>query len=306
MSTRRAFLGATGGLLLLSGCGTTGTDSPGAGGSAGSKMLNISAIPDQDQDKLQRLYGPLATRFAQATGLTVTYKPVTDYTAVVRAFEIGDIALSWMGGLTGVQARARVPGSQAIAQRNIDASFHSLFIANTRTGLSAFSGVADLKKLAGHTLTFGSETSTSGRLMPEYYLLKSGLQLSQLRSQPGFSGSHDATIAAVAGGSFDVGVVNEQVWTATKKAGKVDLSKVTVVWRTPSFHDYHWLARPDLDQVYGSGTLAKVKNLLFGLTADNADDAKILDLFGATKFVPTENSAYDQIEVVAKQLGLLT
>lgn len=299
ITTRRSFLLATGGLLALSAC-SSGPDAAKA-----TPRLGISAIPDQDPELLNRLYPALADRIAAATDLKVDYKAVTDYTAVVRAFEVGDIHLAWMGGLTGVQARARVPGATAIAQRDIDADFHSLFIATKASGLKPFDDASGLTSLAGHTLTFGSDTSTSGRLMPQYFMEQGGFDQADLKGSPGFSGSHDATIEAVASGSFDVGAVNEQVWNATKEAGEVDLSNVVVLWRSPGFADYHWLARPDLDKVFGDGTTAKVTDLLFSLDPADADDAKILELFGAQSFIATENSNYDQIEAVAKEQGLL-
>jgi phosphonate transport system substrate-binding protein len=297
---RRGFLLGSAGVLLLNACGG---DASGSGGAAG--RLGISAIPDQDPELLARLYPALAERFADATGLKVAYRPVTDYTAVVRAFEIGDIQLAWMGGLTGVQARERVPGSTAIAQRDIDADFHSLVIAHSSAGLEPFEGLEGLTSLRGHSLTFGSETSTSGRLMPQYFFQQAGLDLSDLEGTPGFSGSHDATIEAVASGSFEVGAVNEQVWTATKEAGEVDLDDVVVLWRTPGYADYHWLARPDLDEIFGGGTRQAVTELLLGLDVADPDDAKILDLFGAQAFVPTDDASYDPIEAVARDQGLL-
>lgn len=306
---RRHLLLGSVGVLALTACGTGSTPSSGASSGSGAAApggtLVISAIPDQDPEKLGRLYPALATLLAKATGLEVTYLPVTDYPAVVRGFEVGDIALSWMGGLTGVQARSRVEGARAIAQRDIDASFHSLFIASTGSGLTPFTEASGLKSLAGHTFTFGSETSTSGRLMPQYFMQQGGLDLGALKGKPAFSGSHDATIEAVVSGSFEVGAVNEQVWNKTKDAGKVDLSKVVVLWRTPGFADYHWLARPDLDAKLGAGTTQKITDALLALDVTKPDDAAVLDLFGAKKFIPTQNSNYDQIETVAKELGLL-
>ena len=307
--SRRSLILGSGSLLLLAACSS---ESPGAAssttagsGAGGGGPLVISAIPDQDPAKLNRLYPLLATRLSSVTGLQVKYQPITDYAAVVRAFEAGDIGMSWMGGLTGVQARARVSGATAIAQRDIDAAFHSLFIANSSSGLQAFTEGSGLKSLEGHSLTFGSETSTSGRLMPQYFMQQGGVDLTRLKGKPGFSGSHDATIEAVASGSFETGAVNEQVWTSTQKAGKVDISKVVVLWRTPGFADYHWLARPDLDQNYGAGTTAKITDALLGLKASVPKDKAILDLFGATSFITTKNSNYDQFETVAKSLGLL-
>ncbi|WP_156726098.1 putative selenate ABC transporter substrate-binding protein [Streptomyces apocyni] len=298
---RRGLLLGAGATLLLSACGS----GSGSGAGADARPLGIAAIPDQDPELLGRLYPAVAKRFADATGLDVVYRPVTDYTAVVRAFEIGDVHLAWMGGLTGVQARERRPGSTALAQRDIDADFRSLFIAHSSAGLRPFTTMDGLRGLAGHTLTFGSETSTSGRLMPEYFMRQAGLKTSALRGTAGFSGSHDATIELVASGSFETGAVNEQVWKSTVAAGDVDESKVAVLWRTPGYADYHWLARPDLDKTFGDGTSEKVLDLLLGLDHRDAEDAELLKLFGAKSFVRTRNSAYDQIEDVARDLGLL-
>ncbi|MGD9620745.1 MAG: putative selenate ABC transporter substrate-binding protein [Mycolicibacterium sp.] len=298
--TRRTFLAGSAGLLVLSACGTDND--------SGAAALNISAIPDQDPEKLNRLYDAVADRFAAATGLQVRYRPVVDYRAVVRAFEVGDVQVAWMGGLTGVQARSRVPGANAIAQRDIDADFHSVFIATRNSGLRPFDDASGLRQLAGHTFTFGSETSTSGRLMPQYFMEQGGLALAQLRGKPGFSGSHDATVEAVASQSFDAGVLNEQVWDARKaavKAGEPNLDDVIVLWRTPGYADYHWLVRPDVDSVAGQGTTRAITDLLLGLDMSDPQDAEILELFGAEKFIPTTNSNYDQIEAVAREQGLL-
>ncbi len=310
---RRTFLLASSGVVLLAACGNAestesnaeGSDSAAAQGGEPAGPLSISAIPDQDPELLNRLYPAVATRFSEAVGVDVEYQPVTDYVAVVRAFEVGDVYLAWMGGLTGVQARSRVEGATAIAQRDIDADFHSLFIANKSAGLEPFEEAEGLQTLAGHTLTFGSETSTSGRLMPQFFMQEGGLDQADLKGEPGFSGSHDATIEAVASGSFEVGAVNEQVWAATEEAGEVDLSNVVVLWRTPGYADYHWLARPDLDEKFGEGTTQQITDLLLGLDASNEEDAQILELFGADNFIATENSNYDQIEAVAKEQGLL-
>ncbi len=300
---RRTLLLSSAGLLFLTACG--GNDAAPKTSAPTASPLGISAIPDQDPELLNRLYPTVANRFAEATGLKVNYRPLTDYTAVVRAFEIGDIHLAWMGGLTGVQARRLVDGAVAIAQRDIDAEFHSLFIANKSAGLKPFADASGLTGLEGHTLTFGSETSTSGRLMPQFFMAEGGFDQADLKGEPGFSGSHDATIEAVASGSFEIGAVNQQVWLATQEAGEVDLGDVVVLWRTPGYADYHWLARPDLDEKFGAGTVEKVKDLLFSLDAAKPDDAAILELFGASSFIATDNANYDQIERVADEQGLL-
>lgn len=284
------------GLLLLVACsqGEVATETP---------PLVISAIPDQDPEKLQRLYGPLAEYLSKEIGVPVVYQPVTDYTASVTAFKVGDLDMVWYGGLTGVQARLQVSGAEAILQRDIDENFHSVFIANSASGVAPFTDASGLLALRGHTFTFGSESSTSGRLMPQYFLQQAGVTLDDFTGEPGFSGSHDKTIDLVEAGAYEVGVLNEQVWEQRVQAGEVDTSKVQLLWRTPAYYDYHWVIHPDVAQTYGPEIVEKIKTAFLKLDPSVPADKEILDLFGATKFIPTENSNYDSIEAVGRAIG---
>lgn len=263
----------------------------------------ISAIPDQDPEQLQRRYGLLTEYLETALDIPVEYKPVIDYAASVTAFRVGDVDMVWFGGLTGVQARLQVEGAQAIAQREFDAEFHSVFIANRGAGIEPITGIQDLSSLKGHTFTFGSESSTSGRLMPQAFLSQAGVSLDDFEGEVGFSGSHDATIDLVEAGSYEVGALNEQVWTSRVEAGEVDLERVLLLWQTPAFADYHWVISPDVEDRYGEGFIAKVQQAFLTLDQADPEHAEILDLFGARAFISTENANYDQIETVARELG---
>jgi len=233
----------------------------------------------------------------------VTYKPVTDYTAAVTAFKVGDLQMVWFGGLTGVQARLQVPGAAAIAQREIDAKFHSIFIANKNSGLAPITDQKGLTVLKGKTFTFGSESSTSGRLMPQYFLQQANVKLEDFKGEVGFSKNHDATLKLVQSGTYDAGVMNEKVWLSRLKEGKVDTSKVEAIWRTPSYYDYHWVINPAVKQQFGADFEQKVQAALFKLNPAVPEQKEILDLFNATKFVPTQNANYAQIEQVGRDIG---
>jgi len=188
---------------------------------AQQRLLRISAIPDQKPETLNRLYPLLANELSRSLGVPVRYVAVTDYTAAVSAFRRGDLDLVWFGALTGVQARLQKPGAKVIAQRDIDASFQSLFIANTASGIKPLRNQKGLTALMGKRFTFGSESSTSGRLMPQYYLGQAGVKLRHFAGgAPGFSGSHDATIALVQSGAYQAGVVNEEVWQSSLSSGR--------------------------------------------------------------------------------------
>lgn len=267
------------------------------------RPLRIGAIPDQDPELLQRLYGKLAAYLEGELGVPVDYRPVTDYAAAVTAFRVGDLDLVWFGGLTGVQARLQVPGAEAIAQREIDRDFRSVFIARAGSGPGPIGEMEQLRWLAGHTFIFGSESSTSGRLMPQHFLGRAGVALSDFRGEPGFSGSHDRTIKLVEAGSYEAGAVNEQVWRSRVAEGAVDTTRVRAIWRTPAYHDYHWVIRPDVRERYGEGFVERAREALLSLDASVPEEREILELFGAERFVPTQNANYRRIEEVGREIG---
>ncbi|MDX1414407.1 MAG: putative selenate ABC transporter substrate-binding protein [Candidatus Promineifilaceae bacterium] len=282
-------------ILLLAACG--------AGQSAEEGPFVIGAIPDQDPEMLQREYGKLAEYLSEELGVPVEYKPVTDYAASVSAFRVGDLDMVWFGGLTGVQARLQVPMAEALAQRDIDQEFTSVFIANKDSGIPAVNSVEELNVLAGHTFTFGSESSTSGRLMPQYFLSQAGVTLDSFAGEPGFSGAHDRTIELVESGTFEAGALNSEVWEDRVAAGEVDLDRVLLVFESPTFHDYHWVIRPDVAERYGEDFSQKVADAFLNLDPGNPDQAQILEFFNANQFIPTDNSNYAQIEAVGREIG---
>jgi phosphonate transport system substrate-binding protein len=209
----------------------------------------------------------------------------------------------WFGGLTGVQARLQVDGAEALAQRDIDEKFYSVFIASKDSGLEPLEDIADLAQLKDRTFTFGSESSTSGRLMPQAFLAEAGVTLGDFKGEPGFSGSHDATIDLVEAGSYEAGALNSSVWNSRVENGEVDLDKVQLIWKTPTYHDYHWVIRPDINERYGDDFSEKVAQAFIKLDATNPDHKEILDLFGAEKFIATNNDNYAQIEAIGRETG---
>ncbi len=269
-----------------------------------TKVLRIGAIPDQKPEVLNRLYPLVANELSRQLGVKVTYVPVVNYAAAVTAFRTGGLDLVWFGSLTGVQARLQKPGAQVVAQRDIDASFQSVFIANTSSGLKPISNVKGLSELKGKRFTFGSESSTSGRLMPQFYLNQAGVKLSDFAGGvPGFSSSHDATIALVQSGAYQAGALSEEVWRSNLSEGKVNRAKVIQIWKTPGYPNYHWLAQPDLDKRFGKGFSTRMRTAILSWRTTDPEQKQILALFGAQRFIPAKAADYARIEQVGRQIG---
>ncbi len=259
----------------------------------------FTAIPDQDETRLKERFGKVATYLSEKLGVDVKYIPDKSYAAAVTAFRNNQVQLAWFGGLSGVRARAAVPGSVAIAQGYEDQFFVTYFIANTKTGLGESKDFP--KGIAGKTFTFGSKGSTSGRLMPEFHIREAfGKSPDDVFSRVGFSGDHSRTLQLVQSGAYEVGALNFKTFDTEKEQGKVDDSKVKIIWKTPPYPDYQWTIRGDADKMFGAGFADKVKTALLGMK-----DPDLLKAFPRKSFVPASNDDYQSILDTAKSIGLI-
>ena len=269
-------------------------------GPSSDEVMYIGGIPDQGAATLSRRFGTLADYLGKELDVKVKYEPSVSYAALVTAFQKGDVHLAWFGGLTGVQARLMAPGARAIAQRPRDMDFRSVFIAQSDQE------VGGLEELRGLTFTFGSESSTSGHLMPRHFLLQAGVDPEEdFRGRPSFSGSHDKTWKLVESGSFQAGALSEAVWDKAISDGKVDLARVQVFYATPPYYDYNWTVRGDMDEFFGVGFTDKLQATLFAMSIEKPEQREVLELFFAERFIASSNQNYQIIEDVARKLGII-
>ncbi|UVM56825.1 putative selenate ABC transporter substrate-binding protein [Pseudomonas sp. B21-012] len=257
--------------------------------------LRVSAIPDEAPTELLRKFKPLGEYLEQKLGMKVQFVPVADYPAVVEALATDRLDLAWLGGFTFVQVHLKDPTATPLVQREQDAKFTSKFI-------TANPDVKSLADLKGKTFAFGSVSSTSGSLMPRYFMLKNdNIKPESYFSRVAYSGAHDATAAWVQAGKVDAGVLNASVWDKLVAAGKVDTNKVKVFATTPSYYDYNWTVRGNLEPALK----ARIKQAFLDLDPAKPGDKVILDLQAASRFIETSPDNYKGIEEAARAADLL-
>ena len=287
---RLALLGLAAG--LLSGCGQTVTEE--------TKILRFTAIPDQTSTELQEKFQPLVEYLSQQLGISVEHVPARDYQGAVEMFKNADVMLAWFGGLTGVQARQGVPGARAIAQGEADPTYYSYFIAHKDTGLELSqefpAAIADLR------FTFGSQSSTSGRLMPEYFIRQNAGQSPQdfFTHPVGFAGSHDKTAELVESGQYQVGVINYKVYDRRVEAGQTDPEVCRIIWKTPLFADYNWTAHPELETQFGNGFTDRLQQVLIDI-----EDPLLLVALPRNRLIPASNEDFEGIREAAEELNMV-
>ena len=259
------------------------------------QVFRITAIPDESPTELARKAAPLVKYLEGKLNMKVEFTPVTDYAAAVETLANKQVDMAWFGGFTFVQALQRSGGKVIpLVQREEDEKFRSVFIA-TEPDIKS---LADLK---GKTLSFGSQSSTSGHLMPRSYLLAAGIDPDRDLRRVAYSGAHDATVAAVASGKVDAGALNISVWDKLVADKKVDPSKVRVFYTTPTYFDYNWTVHADMP----AALREKLTRAMLDLNPSTPQGKEVLDLQRATRFIPTRAENYKGIEAAARNAGLL-
>lgn len=259
------------------------------------KELRVSAIPDENPTELMRIYTPFADYLSRKLDIPVKYFNVVDYAATVEALAAKKLDMVWYGGFTFIQARKRTGNAIPLISREEDLQFHSKFITRPETGIKS---LADLK---GKSFSFGSVSSTSGHLMPRYFLLQNGLNPERDFATFSFSGAHDATALWVESGKVDAGALNEAVWDKLVQTKKVDPNKVQVFWTTPPYIDYVWTVRGDLD----STLVEKIAAAFTKLNYSNPADRALMDLQRTKRYVRVKPDQFKPVEEAAGAAGLL-
>ena len=255
--------------------------------------LRVGMIPTTDPGKILRESLPLVSYLEEKTDTRVEMFVPTNYAAVVEAIAQNQLDIAYLGGFTFVQTSKR-NGVEPLVQRDRDQNFHSVFI--TQTG----SRIHSLNDLKGHTFAFGDVNSTSGHLMPAYYMHQANVD-PKVIAKALYTGGHDATALAVANKKVDAGAMDELVFENMTKAGKISPNQVRVFYTTPPFFDYVWVARKGLDaRISSAFTEAMLK-----LDGSNLQDKIVLDLLNATKYVRANNSDYDKLRQAGSDEGLL-
>lgn len=287
-------------LSLLTGLSVGLASCGGPTSGAAPSTLRFTAIPDANTTELAEKFAPVADYLSDQLGVDVEYVPTTSYGASVELFKNGDVQLAWFGGLTGVQARAAVDGAHAIAQGVVDPNYKTYFIAHEDSGVAEGEGFWD--SLAGKTFRFGSESSTSGRLMPEHFIRSNTGKSPQefFGRENSYSGAHDQTALDVQAGTFDAGALSYKKYDSMVEKGDLDPEVCRIVWTTPGYPDYNWTAHPMLED-FRDGFTDEVKRALVDMKDPNLLEA-VLRKEG---LIEATDADFQVIHDLASELGFL-
>lgn len=282
--TRKTWLqGATAGLALMM-----------AGGALAQQPteLRVGLIPSEDAQAMVRASQQVMEQLAARTGMKVKPFVANDYNGVIEAMRSGKIDVAYFGPFSYVLA-SQLANAEAFAipvsKKSGQSSYQSILITRKDKGLNT------VAQLQGKTFAFVDPSSASGHLFPKAGLKGEGVDTDKYFSRVIFSGSHDASILAVANSKVDAAAVAEPIFFNAVAKGHMKAEDFLVVWRSQPIPESPMAWRKSLDATTKqkvATALAEIKGLPWG------------DRGELNGFASTNDQAYDVVRATAKTLNL--
>ncbi|UHQ95250.1 phosphate/phosphite/phosphonate ABC transporter substrate-binding protein (plasmid) [Haloterrigena alkaliphila] len=258
----------------------------------------MGVIPDVDPDTAIEQNTELAAYLESELDVSVDLRTTSDYAGLVQAMTAEQVDLGYFGGVSYILAHQRVNATPiVVGSKSGRTDWHSVFLAHESTAVTSMD---DVKRTADSVdLVFGDPLSTSGTVMPTYYLRRRhDLFPDRAFKSVTHVGAHDAVAETVSGGNSDIGALNARIYDRLVETSSVD-ETVTEVWRTPGFADYPWAVNDTLDEETVSG----ISDAFISLDEKGRD--AILDQQNVDKYVTTGHEDFEALDDAVRMMGLL-
>ena len=274
-------------LAMLLGCGENPADKS-------QTRIRIAVLPGEADDRLLAKHGPLLDYLRATTGFDIDLTIPRDYADLVDSFDAGRVDLAWFGGLTFTQAVQR-SGAVPLAFRDVDLQFTSCYLVDATDARTT------VREFQDESFSFGPTLSTSGHLMPRYYMKRDGIDPEEWFSSVQHTTGHDQTALSVLDGAITLGVANCVIVAALYDSGTLDASRVRILETTPPYSDYVWAASPTMDE----RTRITLLDAFLALDADVPGHREILRLQGANMYMPAGVADFEIVRIAAIEAGVL-
>jgi len=260
---------------------------------AAAGPIRIAVLPDQARDILLSQYSPLLDYLANETSLEFELAIPRDYADLLDQFDAGRVDLAWFGGLTFTQAE-RQSQAEPLVFRDVDLQFTSCYLtqfSDTRTMISQFEG---------EDFSFGPRLSTSGHLMPRFFMEKEGVYPEQFFASLRYSAGHDQTAKSISVGTVALGVANCVIVQTLLENGLLGSDTIRIMETTPPYSDYVWAVSESLDEHIKITLL----DAFLALDASFPEHREILRLQGANAYLPAASENFAMVRLAADRAGL--
>jgi phosphonate transport system substrate-binding protein len=246
--------------------------------------------------------------YFRAAGPPIDYVLYSNYDRQVDALLARQIDIAWNTNLAWVKVHLRTNGAcRALALRDVDADFKSVFVARTDSGLKS---LADVR---GKRLALGSADSGQAAILPVEYLHQAGVDADRdcqvLRfdldvGKHGDTGTSELEVLkALRDNQADVGAIGDATWAKQLAEGKVDPNRVRAFWTSPGYCHCNFTVLADFPEPVGR----QWTESLLAMRYDDPKWRELMDLEGLKRWLPADASVmkgYDLLFQAAERQGL--
>jgi phosphonate transport system substrate-binding protein len=237
-----------------------------------AQEINFGIISTEATQNLKQDWQPLLDDMAKKTGFKVTAFFAPDYAGVIEAMRFNKVQIAWFGNKSAMEAVDRANGEVFAQQVNADGTkgYYSNLIVHRDSPVKNLDDV--LKN--GKSLTFGNgdPNSTSGFLVPGYYVFAQNKIDAKTHFKLMRSANHETNALAVANKQVDVATNNSENLEKIAQRHPEKFKDIRVVWTSPLIPSDPMVMRKDLPEA----TKAKIKDFFFNYGKTDAREKEVL------------------------------
>ncbi len=235
------------------------------------KELNFGIIATEKAGALKQMWEPFLDDMTKAVGVKVNGFYATDYAGIIEAQRFNKVQIAWYGNKSAIDAVDRASGEVFAQFIDLDGTpgYYSYLITHKDSGITSLDQV--LKNGKDYTFGIGDPQSTSGTLVPSYYVFT----MNNLDPKTHFKvmrpSNHEGNFLAVLNKQVDVATSNSEMTQKMKEKSPEKLEQIRILWTSPLIPRDPFVWRKDLpadmkkkiqDFIVGYGKDAREKEIL--------------------------------------------
>ena len=235
------------------------------------KELNFGIIATEKAGAMKQMWEPFLEDMTKATGIKINGFYATDYAGVIEAQRFNKVQLAWYGNKSAIDAVDRSQGEVFAQFVDLDGTpgYYSYLITHKDSAIKTLDQV--MKNGKDYTFGIGDPSSTSGTLVPTYYVFTMNKLDPKTHFKVMRSSNHEGNFLAVLNKQIDVATSNSEMTEKMKEKSPEKMDQIRILWTSPLIPRDPLVWRKDLpadvkkkvkDFVTGYGKTDREKEIL--------------------------------------------
>jgi phosphonate transport system substrate-binding protein len=250
------------------------------------KELNFGIIATEKAGALRQMWEPFLEDMAKATGLKVNGFYATDYAGIIEAQRFNKVQIAWYGNRSAMDAVDRSGGEVFAQFVDLDGTpgYYSYLITHKDSGITSLEQV--LKNGKQYTFGIGDPASTSGTLVPTYYVFTQNGLDPRTHFKVTRSSNHEGNFLAALNRQVDIATSNSEMLDKVKEKNPERVEQIRILWTSPLIPRDPLVWRKDLPE----DVKKRVRDFVLGYGKDAREKEVLRNMYKLAGFKPSTDA----------------